>query len=57
MIFNDFRGLNLSRLGFDRNWLDAKLREQGCPDPAQVFLMTADTDGNVFFCAKEDEKR
>ena len=44
---------NLSRLGYNRKWLEKKLREQGCAVPGQVFLMTADRAGNVFFCEKE----
>lgn len=44
---------NLTHLGYDRKWLDRQLREHGRSDPKQVFLMTADEAGNVFFCAKE----
>ncbi len=45
---------NLRRLGFDRNWLMKALKKQGVNDPKKVFLMTADEDGNVFFCGKSD---
>jgi uncharacterized membrane protein YcaP (DUF421 family) len=44
---------NLRRLGFDRAWLEERLREQGHSGPKSVFLMTADEDGNIFFCAKD----
>ena len=44
---------NLTRLGYDRRWLDKRLREKGHSGPESVFLMTADRDGNVFFCGKE----
>ena len=44
---------NLRRLGFDRAWLNAQLSAHGLRSPKQVFLLTADEDGNVFFCAKE----
>ncbi len=44
---------NLRRLGFDRNWLDARLREHGASSPRQVFLMTATASGAVYFAAKE----
>ncbi len=47
-------GENLKRLGFDRRWLDAQLRQQGHTGPKAVFLMTADESGNVFFCEKND---
>ena len=44
---------NLKRLGFNRAWLDKRLRGQGQKDPSRVFLMTADESGKVFFCEKE----
>ena len=44
---------NLRRLGFGRGWLDAQLRKRGRPGPESVFLMTADADGNGFFCEKD----
>ena len=44
---------NLSRLGYDRDWLNARRREQGQAEAKNVFLMTADEEGNIFFCAKE----
>ena len=44
---------NLRRLGFDRSWLMKALKRQGENDPKKVFLMTADEDGNVFFCRKK----
>ncbi len=44
---------NLRQLGYNRKWLEQKLREHGCSDPKRVFLMTADRNGNVFFCDKE----
>lgn len=45
---------NLKRLGLDRPWLDAELRQRGHAGPKTVFLMTADEAGNVFFCEKAD---
>lgn len=44
---------NLQRLGFDRAWLNTRLQEQGQSGPERVFLMTADNNGNIFFCGKE----
>ena len=56
VIISDGRviGETLKRLGFDRRWLDAQLRQQGHTGPKAVFLMTADESGNVFFCEKND---
>lgn len=45
---------NLTHLGFDRKWLAKQLRDRGQPGPGSVFLMTADEDGNVFFCEKTE---
>lgn len=39
---------NLRFLGFDRNWLTKKLRENKLSSPDQVFLMTADRSGKLF---------
>ena len=44
---------NLRRLGFDRAWLNAQLSAHGLRSPKQVFLLTADEDGNVFFAEKD----
>ncbi len=44
---------NLRRLGRDRAWLDAQLRGRGISSAAELFLMTADEDGKIFFCAKD----
>ncbi len=47
---------NLRRLGFDRNWLEARLREHGASSPRQVFLMTSTPSGAGYFAAKEAGK-
>lgn len=44
---------DLTRLGYDRSWLMDRLQEQGHSGPETVFLMTADEEGNIFFCKKE----
>ena len=44
---------NLKWLGYDRRWLDKQLAEQGLSSPKQVFLMTADTQGQIFCAPKE----
>ena len=44
---------NLRHLGFDRQWLDARLRERGASSPEGVFLMTATRGGQIYYAAKE----
>lgn len=44
---------NLRRLGFDRAWLNAQLSAHGLRSPKEVFLMTADEDGNIFLAEKD----
>lgn len=39
---------NLRRLGVNRAWLTARLKEQGVSDPAQVFLAVVDADGKLY---------
>lgn len=45
---------NLSVSGHDRNWLDKQLRKHNCPSPADVFLMTVDEAGKVYFSARQE---
>lgn len=44
---------NLTQLGRDRAWLDKRLKEGGCSDPKQVFLLLADRDGKVYLTRKD----
>ena len=44
---------NLRHLGLDRAWLEGQLRKRGASSPRQVFLMTADENGTVYYAAKE----
>ena len=44
---------NLRRLGLDRSWLEGQLRQRGASSPRQVFLMTADENGSIYYAAKE----
>ena len=44
---------NLRRLGHDRAWLDHQLAQRRCPSPEQVFLMTADELGRVYFVPRQ----
>lgn len=55
IIINDGRviGENLALVGRDRKWLDSELTRRGVSSPAQVFLMTVNPAGEVYFCAKE----
>jgi uncharacterized membrane protein YcaP (DUF421 family) len=42
-------GSNLKRLGYDRAWLAKRLSEHGVRSERDVFLFTADGEGNEFF--------
>jgi len=39
---------NLRRLGVNRAWLMARLKEQGVKSPAEAFLAVVDADGKVY---------
>lgn len=45
---------NLRRAGRDRPWLDRQLADRGHRDPGQVFLMTVNNAGQVYFAPRED---
>lgn len=47
---------NLRLSGRDEKWLDAQLRRRGCREEA-VYLLTVDSAGTVYFCAKEGKVR
>ena len=55
IVISDGRVLeaNLRHLGLDRTWLEKQLRTHGASSPRQVFLMTADESGTVYYAAKE----
>ncbi len=44
---------NLVQMGLDRGWLAARLKENGVEDASQVFLMSVNAAGQVFFAGKE----
>ena len=44
---------NLSLAGRDRAWLEGELSERGCA-LEDVFVLTVDGAGRVYFCEKED---
>ena len=45
---------NLKRLGLDRTWLEGELRQRGASGPAEVFLLTVDEAGQVYYIPRED---
>ena len=47
---------NLKSLGLNEKWLFSQLRKKGIKNPAEVFLMTADTDRNATIIKREAEK-
>jgi uncharacterized membrane protein YcaP (DUF421 family) len=44
---------NLKRMGRDGNWLKAELKRQGVKEPGQVYILTLNDAGQVYFAAKE----
>ena len=55
VIISDGRILqdNLKRRGLDLSWLDKQLAEHGYPDFRDVFLLTVDEAGGVYFVPRE----
>ncbi len=58
VIINDGRVLdhNLKTRGYDRAWLDKQLKVHGAKTHEEVYLLTADEQGRVYFAAKEEEQ-
>lgn len=58
VLVNDGRVMedNLRSLGLERSWLDKQLRAHGAGSPKEVFLLTCDREGNVYFTGKEAEQ-
>ena len=46
---------NLRYLGLDKSWLTDRLHENGAEDAAQVFMMTVNDAGQIYFARKEQE--
>jgi len=46
---------NLRHLGLDQNWLADRLRENGAEDATQVFIMTVNSAGQIYFARKEQK--
>ena len=55
IIINDghVMGTNLRHLGRDMNWLTKQLNERGVHSPSDVFLMTLNKSGQIYYAAKE----
>ena len=47
---------NLRKCGKSEEWLRAECRRQGAKTPEQVFLLTCDKAGNVYFAKREKSK-
>ena len=58
IIINDGRVMskNLALMGRDRTWLDSELKRRGISSPEQVFIMTINDAGQIYFAAKEVEE-
>jgi len=58
VIINDGRVLehNLALRGLEENWLEKQLKAHGVKRPDQVYLLTADELGRVYFAPKEEKK-
>ncbi|MBR1780881.1 MAG: DUF421 domain-containing protein [Oscillospiraceae bacterium] len=56
VLINDGRVLtdNLTALGLEERWLQKTLRAFGVQSPREVFLLSADRAGKLYFAAKED---
>ncbi len=58
VIINDGRVLdhNLATRGYDRGWLERQLKAHGVKRTEDVYLLTADEKGKVYFAPKEGVK-
>lgn len=57
-VISDGRVLNdnLTLLGRDEKWLRAQVRKRGCERIGDVYLMTVDGSGKIYFAKKEGRK-
>lgn len=55
IVINDGRTLskNLSVLGHSENWLNKELKKHGVKNARDVYLMTADKNGQIYYSLKE----
>ena len=58
ILINDGRILsnNLRRMGRDEKWLRKELRARGAADAAEVYLLTLNQAGQIYYAEKEREK-
>ena len=58
VLINDGRVLehNLKLRGYDQNWLNKQLQAHKVKAPSEVYLLTADELGRVYFAPKEVQK-
>ena len=58
VLINDGRVLehNLKLRGYDRNWLNTQLKAHKVKDPKEVYLLTVDELGRIYFAPREEEK-
>lgn len=45
---------NLKKSGRDLAWLDGELKRHGAENARQVFLLSVNAAGQIYYCAKED---
>ena len=59
IVINDGRVLseNLRRMGRDMDWLRAELRRRNAARPEDVYLMTVDDAGQIYYAQKEAGKK
>ena len=59
IIINDGRVMetNLHHLGRDMNWLTKQLNNRGAGSPEDVFLMTLNKSGQIYYSAKEFNRK
>lgn len=58
VIINDGRilGHNLKTRGYDMNWLEKQLQSHGVKKAEEVYLLTADEMGRIYFARKEESQ-
>ena len=44
---------NLKKLGFDEKWLEKRLHERNVKSSQDVYVLSADKNGKIYYCKKE----
>lgn len=59
ILINDGRVLseNLRRMGRDERWLQKELRKRGAASASEVYLLTLNSAGQVYYAEKERKKK